>query len=45
MKGYEGLEQPFIVLIFCISVSYTVFMKGEGLTSEFIGIYIDNVRL
>ena len=38
MKGYEGLEQPFIVLIFCISVSYTVFMKGEGLTSEFIDI-------
>lgn len=36
MKGYEGLNQPFIIKTSCISISYSGFMKGEGLTTEFV---------
>ena len=39
MKGCEGLKQPFTMVKCCILMCYTVFMKGEGLTNEFIDIY------
>ena len=39
VKGYEGLKQPFTKLTVCILMSYGIFMKGEGLTDEFIAIY------
>ena len=39
VKGYEGLKQPFTKLTVCILMSYGIFMKGEGLTDEFIDIY------
>ena len=38
MKGYEGSKQPFTKVKRCILTSCTVFMKGEGLTTEFIDI-------
>ena len=39
MKGCEGLEKPFIMIKYYILMCYTVFMKGEGLTNEFIDNY------
>ena len=43
MKGVwrvcEGLKQPFTKLTVCILKSYDMFVKGEGLTDEFIAIY------
>ena len=36
MKGYEGSKQPFTMVKRCILMGYTVFVKGEGLTNEFI---------
>ena len=36
MKGYEGLDQPFIIKTSCISISYSGFMKSEGLTTKFV---------
>ena len=39
MKGCEGLKRPFTMIKCCILMCYTVFMKGEGLTNEFIDIY------
>ena len=38
MKGYEGLQYPFIMIIAYILMSYIEFMNGEGLTNEFIDI-------
>ena len=38
MKGYEGSKQPFTIVKYCILMGYTVLMKGEGLTTEFIDI-------
>ena len=35
MMGYEGLDQPFFIKTSCISISYSGFMKGEGLTHLF----------
>ena len=39
MKGCEGLKRPFTMIKCCILMRYTVFMKSEGLTNEFIDIY------
>ena len=39
MKGCEGLKRPFTMIKYCILMCYTVFMKSEGLTNEFINIY------
>ena len=39
MKGCEGLKRPFTMIKCCILMYYTVFMKSEGLTNEFIDIY------
>ena len=36
MKGYEGLKQPFTMVKHCILMGCIVFVKGEGLTNEFI---------
>ena len=36
MKGYEESKQPFTMVKHCILMGYTVLMKGEGLTNEFI---------
>lgn len=38
MKGFSNPSQPFTMVKHCILTGYTVFMKGEGLTTEFIDI-------
>ena len=38
MKGYEESKQPFTMVKHYILTGYTIFMKGEGLTNEFIDI-------
>lgn len=44
MKGYEGLSQPFTMLIYWILISYIRFVKGEGLTDEFLmGLFHNDI--
>ena len=38
MKGFANPSQPFTKLTVCILMSYGIFVKGEGLTDEFIAI-------